>query len=118
MAIKLLVNIIDINSIENIKDALIKSCLLLKPAHFKPYLSSEKVLCEPDKLKFYESFKYMIRLSRKISLGELHLRIKIPNPENTNVQQYKFYDTKHLHSRLTIIVEEYDDFIHLDILPF
>jgi hypothetical protein len=33
----------DINSIEEIKAALIKSCLACSPSLFKPYLASEKV---------------------------------------------------------------------------
>lgn len=53
-----------------------------------------------------------------MSEGELHLKIKLPDPKNKNNQQYKFYDSVHLHSRLTIIVEEYNESIHLDILPF
>ncbi len=118
MVIKSLINNIEINSIENIKEALIKSCLLSKPAYFKPYLLSEKVLCEPDKPKFYELFKYMIRASRMSSEGELYLKIVSPNPENLNIQRYEFYDTKHLHSRLTILLEENENTIHLDILPF
>jgi len=106
------------DSIENIKEALVKACIKSRPSYFKPFLASEKVTCEPDKEGFYKFFKYMLAVSKRQSEGELHLKIKLPDPENKNVQQYKFYDTVHLHSRLTIIVEESNDSIHLDILPF
>lgn len=107
------------NSIENIKEALIKACVNSRPSYFKPLLSSDKVTTEwQDKERFYKFFKYMLSVSRKRSEGELYLKIKFKYPENKNVQHYKFYDSVHLHSRLTIIVEESDESIHLDILPF
>ena len=53
-----------------------------------------------------------------MSEEELHLKIKQPDPDNKNVQYYKFYDEVHLHARLTIVVKESNDSIHLDILPF
>jgi hypothetical protein len=108
-----------IKSIDLIKEALIKACIKSRPSYFNPYLSSDKVTTEwPDKESFYKFFKYMLSSSRKMSEGELHLKIKFPDSENKNVQHYKFYDTVHLHSRLTIIVEESNDSIHLDIAPF
>lgn len=107
-----------IASIEIIKEALIKACISSSPSYFKPYLISDKITCKPNKQGFYEFFKYMLSVSRKTSEGELHLKIKIPNPKNKNVQQYKFYDMKHLHSRLTLVIEESKDSINIDILPF
>ena len=107
------------DSIENIKEALIKACIKSRPSYFNPYLSSDKVTTEwPDKESFYKFFKYMLSVSRKMSVGELHLKIKLPDPEKKNIHHYEFYDLVHLHSRLTIIVEEYSESIHLDILPF
>lgn len=106
-------------SIESIKEALIKACIKSRPSYFKPFLSSDKVTTEwPDKESFYKFFKYMLVVSKKNSEGELYLKIKFPDPENINIKRYKFYDSVHLHSRLTIIVVESDDTIHLNILPF
>jgi hypothetical protein len=107
-----------IENSNNLKEALIKACIKSRPSYFKSYLASEKVTCEPEKEGFYKFFKYMLAVSRRQSEGELHLKIKHPDPENKNVQHYKFYDRVHLHSRLTVIVEESNDLIHLDILPF
>ena len=106
-------------SIEKIKKALIKACIKSRPSYFKLFLSSEKVTTEwPDKESFYKFFKYILSASRKMSVGELHLKIKLPDAENKDVQHYEFYDLVHLHPRLTIIVEESNESIHLDILPF
>lgn len=107
------------DSIENIKEALKKACINSRPSYFKPFLSSDKITTEwQDIESFYKFFKFMLSASRKMSEGELHLKIKLPDPENKNVQHYKFYDSVHLHSRLTIIVIESNESIHLDILPF
>lgn len=107
------------DSIENIKEALVKACIKSRPSYFKPFLSSEKVTTEwPDKESFYKFFRYILSSSRKMSQGELHLKIKQPDLEDKGVQHYEFYDSVHLHSRLTIIVEESNDSIHLDIFPF
>lgn len=107
------------NSIQVIKEALIKACINSRPSYFKPFLSSDNVTTEwPDKESFYKFFKYILSASRKNSEGELHLKIKLLDTENKNVQHYNFYDEVHLHSRLTIIVEESNESIHFDILPF
>ena len=109
----------NIETIQVIKEALIKACIKSRPSYFKLFLSSDKVTTEwPDKESFYKFFKYMLAVSKKQSEGELHLKIKLPDPENKNVQHYEFYDSVHLHSRLTIIVEESNGSIHLDIFPF
>ena len=107
-----------VNSIAFIKEALIKACIHSRPSYFKPYLNSDKVICEPDKEGFYKFFKYMLAISKKTSIGELHFKIKIPDLQIENVQNYEFHDTKHLHPRLTIIIEEFNDSIHIDLLPF
>lgn len=108
-----------IDNFGNIKEALIKACIKSRPSYFKPFLSSDKVTIEgPDKESFYKFFKYILSASRKMSVGELHLIIKLPDKDNKNVQHYEFYDSVHLHSRLTLIVEESDDSIHIDIFPF
>lgn len=107
------------DSLEAIKAALVKACINSRPSYFKPFLSSEKVTAEfPDKESFYEFFKYMIKASKQMSRGELYLKIKFPNPENISLKHYEFHDTVHLHARLTIIVEEINYTIHLNILPF
>lgn len=55
-----------LNSIENIKEALIKACIKSRPSYFKPYLFSEKVITSvPDKEAFYKFFRRMLSLAKK-----------------------------------------------------
>ena len=111
-----------LNNIETnqvIKETLIKACIKSRPSYFKPYLFSDKVTCDsPDKEAFYKCLKYIIAASKQRSEGALYLKIKFPDPDNISIQRYEFYDSVHLHSRLTIIIEEINDTIHLAILPF
>ena len=106
-------------SIEDIKDALVISCITYKPLHFKPFLLSELVTVDgPDKESFYKFFKYMNAVCKKTSTGELILKIEKPEQGNNQIQHYCFYDTVHLHPRLTIMVVETTHSIHLEVLPF
>jgi hypothetical protein len=108
-----------LDSMENIKNALIKACINSRPSYFKPFLLSDKVTTDwPDKDSFYKFFKYKLADSKKIAAGDLHLKVKFPDPLNPTVQHYDFYDKLHIHSRLTILVEEFKESIHLDIPPF
>jgi hypothetical protein len=109
----------DINPIEEIKAALVKSCLACRPSIFKPYLASEKVKVEDvDKEDFYKFFKYMLQGTKKKSEGELILKIETPDHENPTIQRYCFYDAVHVYPRLTVIVKEEADSVYCDILPF
>jgi hypothetical protein len=58
----------------------------------------------------------MIAFAKKQSLGEWSLRVEESNGLET--VSYNFYDEKHLHSRLTILITENDDGVVLDVLPF
>ena len=103
-------------SIEKIKEALIKACIKSRPSYFKPYLLSGKVSTEwPDNIRFYKFFKLMIYHSRKMSDGEIHLRIESKD-ENKNL--YNFYDSIHVYPRLTVVVLELNGNLKIDVLPF
>lgn len=74
------------DSIHMIKEALIKACVKSRPSYFKPFLLSDKVSTEwPDKERFYNFFKYILSASRKLSKGELYLKIKLPDKDNKSV---------------------------------
>jgi hypothetical protein len=104
-------------SIQEIKEALVKSCLALKPSIFKPFLASEKVMVECVDIEvFFRLFKYMLQGTWKISEGELSLKIKTSDADNR--QEYCFYDAVHLHPRLTILVQEDGDTVHFRMMPF
>jgi hypothetical protein len=108
-----------IDSIENIKEAIVKACIKSEPSYFRPFLASSKFTYEyPDKESFYRFFSYMVSETPKMSKGELHLKVNLPNPENINLHHYEFYDSVHHYPRLTIAVEHFNDSIHLEIHPF
>lgn len=108
----------NINSLEEIKEAMIKSCLTSRPQYSKPYLYSDKIQCDSDKEGFYKFFKYVIRVSKKISEGELFLKIELPDPVDNKIQWYYFHDHVYKHPRLTIIVKKYSDSIYFEVMPF
>jgi hypothetical protein len=109
----------DTYSTEEIKAALVKSCLACKPSIFKPYLASEKVnVDDVAKEEFYKFFKYMLHDNKIDSVGELYLKIETVVRQNQQVQEYCFYDAVHMYPRLTIIVKEEADSVYFDILPF
>jgi len=106
-------------SIEEIKAALVKSCLACRPPIFKPYLSSVKFRSDcPDTESFYKILKYMLHAVKSDSVGELSLKIETVERQNQQVQEYCFYDAVHVHPRLTIFVREEADSVYIDILPF
>ena len=103
-------------SIEKTKEALIKSCIKSRPSYFKPFLLSGKVSTKfVDDERFYKFFKLMISNSRKMSDGEIHLRIEI---KGKNKSIYNFYDSIHVYPRLTVVVLELNGNLHIDVLPF
>lgn len=103
-------------TIENIKEALIKACVKSRPSYFKPYLLSGKVFTEwSDNESFYKFFKLMISNSKKMSDGEIHLLIE---SKGENKSLYNFYDSIHVYPRLTVVILEKNGTLHIDILPF
>lgn len=105
-----------IESVQKIKEALIKACVKSRPSYFKSYLLSDKVSNDwPNNESFYLFFKGMVYNSRKMSIGEIYLKLE---SKSNNINFYKFYDNYHLHPRLTLIVEERINSIHIEVLPF
>jgi hypothetical protein len=105
-----------LESIQKIKAALIKACIKSRPSYFKPYLSSCKVSTEwTDNESFYKFFKLMISNARKMSDGEIHLRVE---SKDENKSFYNFYDSIHVYPRLTVVVIELNGNLQIDVLPF
>lgn len=112
-----------VNSIENIKNELIKSCVNYDAKAFIPFLMSKNVLTGmPNKTRFYLFFKQMVNCTRKNSKGQLTFKIEHENNNNNNNNQriyyLNFYDKIHKYSRLSIEVRETKENIYLDTLPF
>ena len=105
-----------LESIPKIKEALIKACIKSRPSYFKPYLFSNKVSNEwSNNETFYEFFKLMISNSRKMSKGEIHLKIE---SKTKNKSLFNFYDSIHVYPRLTVVVSEHNSTLNIDVLPF
>lgn len=105
-------------TIEEIKQAFIKACLTSDATHFAPFLYSDKFVCDGEKKGFYKILKMMLVNSRAQSVGELTLRIENTNYAGRNVHQYCFYDAVHKFARLSVNVEESENTVSFDILPF
>lgn len=103
-----------------IKKKLIKACIKQNASIFLISLLSQKVkVAYPNKWRFYSFFSYMLKCSKKESVGALRLEITKYEPEfKSNTKYYKFYDKMHIAPRLTLIVKEDISHISLDILPF
>jgi len=96
------------------------SCLENNPKSFIPFLLSENVKTNmPDKFRFYSFFKSMVKSARENSIGEWTLKIENWDIEDhSNTLAYNFYDEVHKYARLTIMVRETENELHLDTLPF
>ncbi len=104
------------DSIQKILEVLTKTCINSQPSFFKPFLASDKVTTDwPDKESFYDFFKLMISNSRKMAQGDIHLIIK---SIDKNKSCYNFHDSFHVHPVLNIVIEEQNNIIHIDVLPF
>lgn len=103
-----------------IREKLTKICLNQRPKDFIPFLLSEKVKTEmPNKTRFYSFFKHMLSCAKQKSVGKWTLRIEKTNWNNgLNTLAYNFYDEKHKHARLSIMVTELDDKLTLETMPF
>ncbi len=105
-------------SVEEIKQALIKSCLTFDPSCFKPFLYAEKFTCDIDRRKFFWLFKNMLAASKAQSECELTLKIENTTCGGRGVTQYCFYDAVHKYARLSVNVVETEESVNFEIRPF
>jgi hypothetical protein len=107
-------------SIEKIKSELIKSCLNYDTKSFIPFLLSKKVFTGmPNKMRFYNFYKKMVNSTKQNSKGELIFKVNtISKKENEWNYYLEFYDAFHTNSRLTFEVNENNNRIFIDTLPF
>lgn len=106
--------------IEEIKQALIKSCIHNQPIQFIPYLHSKNVKVGfPNKIRFYKYFKYLLNCAQCSSEGPLTLRMeKYAWEEDKEISYYNFYDEVHKYSRLSMKYKEVNNQIFIDTMPF
>lgn len=105
-------------TIKEIILALVESVIVFYPEYFKPYILSDFVQCDAEKKPFYKLFKMMVCSAKASSEGPLKLKIEHRDDEHPEKQYYCFYDARHVHPRLTIIVVENEDSIWIEVAPF
>ncbi|WP_310993760.1 hypothetical protein [Aequorivita marina] len=105
---------------QEILNGLVESCLNFNPSYFIPHLLSKKVITDwPNKVSFYIFYKYMLLCAKENSVGQLTFKIEKPKWEKDKlIEYYNLYDSKHKHSRLSIVVKKFDEKIFLDTMPF
>ena len=105
---------------ENLKTALIASCVSNAPEMFLPFLMSTAVqTAAPDKMDFYIFFKDMIAEAHLRAKGSLFLNMEARKATtDKGILSYNFYDGAHIHPLLSLEVKEKENQIHLDIMPF
>ena len=105
---------------EIILNKLIESCLSFDAKLFKPYLQSEIVTTDAlDKEKFYKFFKKMLITAKSNSVEPMSFKIEIPHWEDEeDMKHYNLYDSVHKHSRLCLRVQETENQVYLETMPF
>jgi len=90
-----------------------------KPRIFLYHLLANDVATTfPNKLNFYNFFKYMLKCSYKTSKAKLYLKIEKPLWEDEGYKHYCFYDNYHKHSRIHIKIKETNGKLYFVMLPF
>ncbi len=104
---------------ETIRESLINACLQCRPNIFKKYLFSKNVTTAfPSKKGFYEFFHYSLGVAKKTSLGNMRLVVTFPESHNNKLKEYKFYNSENPSYCFSVIVDDNNDKLHLDMFPF
>lgn len=100
-------------------DGLIDSCQNIDARLFLPYLKNNSIKTNmPNKLKFYDFLEYMIRRMKESSVGNINYKIESVEWSKKIFQSIKFVDEVHSFPRLTILYEQQNKNLYLQIIPF
>ena len=105
---------------KEILNGLIKSCLLMDPEIFLPFLKNKNVVTEmPDKMIFYNEFKKKIECLRCNSSEKNHYQWRREEwMDDESYLTLKIYDDIHYYARLNFIIDKKEDKLYIEILPF
>lgn len=108
------------DSDEEILNGIIKSCLLLDPKIFFPFLKSESLQTGmPNNIIFYRHYKFMIECLRCNSSKNLHYKWGRRDwLDDISYLALEIFDDIHLHPRLNIIIDKIDDKLYIEKMPF
>ena len=102
-----------------IVEEFISCCLTYRRKKLITLLTNKSIVTNmPNKLRFYKFLTYMLGCMHSSSKGKLAPkweRIKWMKKERKSL---RFYDETHIFPRLTIIVEQNNDKIYLETIPF
>jgi hypothetical protein len=103
---------------EEILVILIESVMSFNPSLFKQCLWSESLEINAiNKMMYYWYYKGMVNGAKSNSVGELYLKIE-KKSYNPDALYYNFYDNFHIYDRLSIEIIEFEDKLHIDVMPF
>jgi hypothetical protein len=106
------------HSKEEILAILIESVMSFNPSLFKQCLWSEHLeIISANKMMFYWYFKGMVNCAKSNSIGDLYLKLE-KKSYNPDALYYNFYDNFHIYYRLSIEIIEFEDKLHIDVMPF
>lgn len=105
---------------KQILNGLIKSCLLMDPKIFFPFLMEESVDTGiPSKMTFYRSFEKMIECLRCNFSKKNHYKWRREEwMDDKSYLTLKIYDDIHFYARLNFRIDKIDDKLYIEILPF
>lgn len=103
-----------------IKEALIASCIEYKPKDFIPFLLSKNVITEfPNKVRCYRYLKMLVNCAQNSSVGPLRPKIEQKEwLEDKDLYIINFYDNVHKYTRISIQWKESSKTIFINPMPF
>lgn len=94
-------------------------CSKFRARQILKLLKNKSIITDmPNKLKFYNFLAYMIYCMKKNSKGKISYEWEKVTLMKKEFNCLNFYDDFHKYPRLSIIVEEKDNKIYLETLPF
>ncbi|WP_157473401.1 hypothetical protein [Eudoraea adriatica] len=107
-------------TLEEVESGLITACTSFNASLFLPFLKSAVVKTKmPNKMRFYSFFKLMLYCTKQSSVGPL--RVKKGKGfflDGKGAYSLQFYDSIHKYSRLNIEIQETENAIFIETLPF
>ena len=105
---------------KEILNGLIKSCLMMDPNIFFPFLMEESVdTGVPSKMTFYRDFEKRIECLRCNSSKKNHYKWRREEwMDDKSDLTLKIYDDIHFYARLNFIIDKIDDKLYIETLPF
>ena len=102
---------------DDIKKLLIEACEKGDANIFKPALLHKQLKTGfKDNKDFYNFLKERID-SAHCDVNE-NLYLKIRNHEDESIVSYEFFSKSHVYSRLSIQINEFDECVVIDLIPF